>query len=147
MTENVTATQADTTATTESKSQQAKSIVSKYVKGTGAIGLLPMPLVDAVAVTTAQLKMIHSISQVYEVEFNQNKVKSILASLLGGIVPLSLKTNLFSLCKGIPVLGQTVGILGMSLMSAASTYAVGQVFIQHFGLWRHLIGFRARKNA
>ena len=130
---------------TDKKSEQAVAIVNKYIKGSVAIGLLPFPLVDTVAISAAQLKMLHSLAGVYELEFSDSKGKSVLASLLGGIVPLSMKTSLFSLCKGIPVLGQTVGLLGMSVMAGASTYAVGHVFIQHFDSGGTLLDFEPEK--
>jgi uncharacterized protein (DUF697 family) len=130
---------------TEKKSDQAIVIVNNYIKTTMAIGLMPLPVVDIIAISTAQLKMLHRLAGLYQLEFSAVKGKSILVSLLGGIVPLSLKSSLFSLCKGIPLLGQTVGLLGMSVLSGASTYAIGHVFIEHFESGGTLLDFEPEK--
>ncbi len=138
-------TESETIPTTAKQSEQAVAIVNNYIKATMAIGLVPLPVVDAVAISAAQLKMLHHLAAIYQLEFSDSRGKSLLASLLGGIVPLSLKATLFSLSKGIPLVGQTVGVLGMSVLSAASTYAVGQVFIQHFDSGGTLLDFEPDK--
>ncbi|MFT4927544.1 MAG: hypothetical protein ACI8WB_003655 [Phenylobacterium sp.] len=130
---------------TDKKSDQAIKIVNNYIKGTVAIGLVPMPLLDSLAISAAQLKMLHSLAKLYELEFSDSRGKSVLASLLGSTLPLSLKINLFSLCKGIPVLGQAVGMLGLPVLAGAATYAIGHVFIQHFESGGTLLDFDPEK--
>lgn len=130
---------------TDNKSAEAVKIVNNYIKGTMAIGLVPMPLVDVVAISAAQLKMLHQLANHYELEFNDSRGKSVLASLLGGVMPLSVRTGIFSLCKGIPILGQAVGLAGMSVLAGASTYAVGHVFIEHFESGGNLLNFEPDK--
>ena len=55
-----------------------------------------------------------------------------IASLIGGGVPVSLSLNIASLVKSIPIYGLVAGIMTTSVVGGASTYAVGKVFIQHF---------------
>lgn len=130
---------------TDTKLQQAQAVTSKYVKGTVALGLVPVPIFDAIALAAAQLKMVHSLAKIYDIEFSNNLGKSLIASLLGGAIPLSFRTTLYSLSKGVPYLGQTVGILGMSILSGSSTYALGKVFIQHFESGGTLLDFDPEK--
>lgn len=107
---------------------QAHCTVKNYMMGAMAIGLIPLPLVDMVAVTAIQLKAIHSIAKQYGVAFSQNRVKSLLISLLGGTITMMTTV----LAKSLPVIGQATGIISAMIIGGATTYAVGKVFIEHF---------------
>jgi len=123
-------------ATTEvveaTKLERANRSVKNYVLGSMAVGVIPVPMVDLAVLTGVQLKMLHSLSNIYEIEFSKNMGKSILAALLGGFVPASTSMTAASLTKSVPIIGQTTGIVSMVMLAGASTYAVGKVFIQHF---------------
>lgn len=111
----------------------ATDLVKKYMWWTMGAGLIPVPLVDVLTISGVQLKMLKEISDIYEIKFNDNKGKSIIAALLGSVVPNSLAFGgLGSLLKIIPLIGPLVGGVSMSLFSGAATYAIGKVFIQHF---------------
>lgn len=122
-------------ASTASVSYKALSqnIVSKYVKWSFGAGLIPAPLVDLVAVTAIQVKMISEIGEVYGKSFSEHGIRAIVTSVLGGALPHTLKTQAKrSVFKLIPGLGTVVGLAVMPTLSAASTYAVGNIFIKHF---------------
>jgi uncharacterized protein (DUF697 family) len=106
--------------------------IKKHVIWAMGVGLVPVPLVDIAGVTAVQLTMINDICKTYGVSFSQERAKSVVASLLGAFVPVSVATTAASLLKFVPVLGTTVGVLTMPLAAGASTYAVGKVFVQHF---------------
>lgn len=108
---------------------KADKIVKKYMAGSFAVGLVPFPLVDMAVLSGIQLKMIHSLANVYETEFSSQLGKSLTASLMGGGISLSLSSNLAMLLKKATPL---TGMISFSLFGGASTYAVGKVFIQHF---------------
>jgi uncharacterized protein (DUF697 family) len=110
------------------KASQAHRTVKNYMMGAMAIGLIPLPLVDMVAVTAIQIKTIHSIAKQYEVPFSQNQVKSLLMSLLGGTITLTTTV----LAKSLPVIGQATGIISAMIVGGATTYAIGKIFIEHF---------------
>ncbi len=111
----------------------SQNIVSKYVKWSFGAGLIPAPLVDLVAVTAIQVKMISEIGEVYGKSFSEHGIRAMLASVLGGALPHTLKTQAKrSVFKLIPGLGTVVGLAVMPTLSAASTYAVGNIFIKHF---------------
>ncbi len=116
----------------EKKDVGAKKTVKKYMLGALGVGIVPIPLLDTALISGIQLKMIHSLADIYNVEFSKHLAKSIVASLLGGSVPLSFSVNLSSLIKSVPLYGQITGMVSVSLFGSASTYAVGRVFIQHF---------------
>ncbi len=110
----------------------ADSIVKNHIYGSMGVGLIPMPMVDLVALTGIQLNMLRKLAKVYDVPFMQDKVKHLVASLIGSSLPLVLAGTLASLIKAIPVVGQTTGVLALPALAGATTYATGKVFIQHF---------------
>jgi uncharacterized protein (DUF697 family) len=115
------------------KSIVASGVVKNYILGTVAAGFIPVPLADITVIAGVQLKMLHSLANVYEVKFTQDLGKSVLASLTGGVAASSVgKGLLVSLAKSIPIIGSALGAATMPAVAGASTYAVGQVFIQHF---------------
>jgi uncharacterized protein (DUF697 family) len=115
------------------REEQALATVKNYMWWAGGAGLIPVPLVDWAAVSGVQLKMLASISEIYGVPYRDNTGKAVVASLGGFIVPHALAFGwLGSLIKGIPVVGVLAGAPVMGLFSAASAWALGKVFIQHF---------------
>ena len=91
------------------------------------------PIVDMAGVVAIQIKMLRNISAVYEVPFAENRIKSIVAGLLGGIAPASIAGGgLGHLLRRLPVIGQALGFMTMSVFATTATWAVGRVFIEHF---------------
>ncbi|MDM8550685.1 DUF697 domain-containing protein [Desulfobacterales bacterium HSG2] len=110
----------------------AENIVRNHVLGSMGVGLIPVPIVDLVALTGIQMNMLRRLAKTYQVPFNKEKVKPVVSSLMGGIVSIPIGGALTSLVKTIPIVGQTVGALAMPATAGAVTYAVGRVFTQHF---------------
>ncbi len=130
---------------TEDQTKKAEKIVKNHMLGTLAGGLIPFRIFSAAAVAGIQIKMIHSLSRLYEVEFSQNRCKSLIAALAGAGTSFSFTQNLAPLLKIIPVIGPATGMITMSVFSAASTFAVGKVFILHFESGGTLLAFDAEK--
>lgn len=123
-----TAAPADQTRTTE-----AQGIVKNYLIGSAAAGFIPIPLADMAVIGLVQLKMLHSLANLYEVKFTNELGKSLVASLTGGLAAAGIgRGTLTSLAKAIPLIGQAAAAAALPAVAGASTYAVGQVFIQHF---------------
>ncbi len=116
----------------EERKEETDRIVKRHVYASMGIGLAPIPIVDFIGVTGIQLDMLAKLAKFYEVPFKRDRAKNILSSLVGGIIPAGFGMPLSSLLKVVPVVGTTVGALGMPITAGASTYAVGRVFVQHF---------------
>lgn len=113
--------------------EESNKIVKRYMLWSLGAGAIPIPWIDMAAVLGVQLKMIKDLADHYEVPFKEDAGKSVIASLIGTLTAGSLKTRLFGgLWKAIPVAGTLLGAASMSLFSAATSYAIGKVFIQHF---------------
>jgi uncharacterized protein (DUF697 family) len=115
------------------KEQKALKTVKNYMWWSMGAGLIPVPFVDLLAVSGVQLKMLADVSKIYGVEFQENRGKAVVGSLLGFVVPSTISFgSLGSLLKAIPLVGTLVGGTSMALFSGASAYALGKIFIQHF---------------
>ena len=115
------------------RQQNAFKIVSRYVWWSMGAGLVPLPFIDLAAVSGVQLKMLAEVSKLYDIPFRENRVKALIGALVGSILPHAMSFGLFgSVLKAIPVLGAFAGAPSMVLWSGAATWALGNVFIQHF---------------
>ena len=70
----------------ELRSSQAGNLIRKHVIVVMGASLVPVPLFDLLALSGVQLKMLHSLTKLYEVPFSKNLGKSSIASLLGGVM-------------------------------------------------------------
>jgi uncharacterized protein (DUF697 family) len=130
---------------TPSKEDLDKLVRNHMIAAFGA-GLVPIPVADLAAMTAVQINLVRKIASCFEVPFSRNAVKSIIGALLGGaVVPAYGAPLLASLAKAIPVAGGIIGLAAMPTISAAMTYAVGHVFIQHFESGGTLLTFDTKK--
>lgn len=125
---------------------QANEIVHYYIRWAMGVSFVPIPTLDIVTVMAVQLRMLKKLSNHYGMEFSRNRVKSLIASLIGGLHSGLLGGKLVaSFIKLIPGPGLFVGTTAMSLFSGAVTYAVGKVFIQHFESGGTFLDFNPKK--
>jgi uncharacterized protein (DUF697 family) len=123
------------------QNNRADKVIKDSVVWSMGAGLIPVPLADMVAVTAVQIDMLKQIASLYQVDFAENRLKSWLAALSGSAIP-KLGAGLI---KFIPGLGSVVGGVSMAALSGASTYAIGQVFAQHFESGGTLLDFDVEK--
>lgn len=123
------------------RTSEAANIVKSHVIGSMGISLVPIPLVDLVGLIGIQLKMLHSLARLYRVPFSENLGKSLIVSLVGGVMPTSTAMTLASLVKAVPGLGTATGMVSVTILGGATTYAIGHVFIQHFESGGTLLDF------
>jgi uncharacterized protein (DUF697 family) len=116
-----------------STEEAAEQIIKHNVLwGVGA-GVIPLPLLDAAATAAVQIKMLRELANLYQVPFREDRIKNICTSLLAGLgAPAVGAITAVTALKFVPVIGPLVGILAFPASSAAFTFAVGKVFVQHF---------------
>ncbi len=105
------------------RQQRADRIIKKHVLWSSGAGLIPIPLADIAAVTAVQVRMLTELSNVYKVELSEDVLNNYVTALTGGMLA-RIGASAF---KAIPGIGTLLGGASMSIMSGASTYAVGQV--------------------
>lgn len=125
-----------------SKETEANDIIMDYVMWSAGTGLIPVPLVDMMAMTVIELKMLKKLTELYRIKFSEHRGKSLIASLIGGVHAGLLAGNLL---KFVPVFGLASVILPMPFIAGAITYAVGKVFVQHFEAGGTLLDFNPPK--
>jgi len=136
---------ATTQMTDAERDERASQLVDRLSLWSGAAGLIPVPLVDMVAVGGVQLHMLRRLSEIYGVPFSENRGKSVLASIAGAVIPASTATTtaigVGSFIKGLPGFGTAIGALTMPVVSAGATWIIGKVFMQHFASGGTLLDF------
>jgi len=111
----------------------AEAVVRNYMLWTGAAGIIPVPIVDMAAISAIQLSMLNKIGDIYKQKFNANWGKSVIASLVGGYASTSLGLGVgMNIVKAIPFIGSLASVVVVPGFAAATTWALGQVFILHF---------------
>lgn len=108
------------------RAKGANALIERYATYSAAAGLVPVPAVDAAAIAGVQVQMLRALAAHYDVPFSHERGKSLIAALLGGLMP-SLAGYQF-----LKLAGPLAGILGISGFAMTSTWAVGHVFVAHF---------------
>jgi uncharacterized protein (DUF697 family) len=116
----------------EGREERLEKLCKYHILASMGIGLVPLPIVDMVALMGIQLNMIRKLCAEYGVPFKQDAGKSVISSLVGGVLPVPVGIALISLLKFVPVIGLTTGAVTMPVVSGASTYAIYKVFVKHF---------------
>ena len=123
----------ETSATgTSDREEAASAIVRSYMGWSTGAGLLPIPLLDLALIVGVQVKMLHDMAKLYGVPFRTNMVRPLVVALVSGGGSVALAPPVASLVKAIPGVGMIAGALTLPALAAASCYATGRVFVQHF---------------
>ena len=140
-----TVTQPESESDIQIRLHKAQMIVKNHIVAVMGASLVPIPLVDLVALMGIQLKMLHSLTKLYEVPFQKNIGKNLIASLIGGVLPTTTAVAVASIAKTIPGLGTAAGVASVSILGGAITYGIGNAFIQHFETGGNLLNFDPEK--
>lgn len=114
--------------------QKAQEVTERNAVYAAGAGLIPVPIVDVAALSRVQVVLIRDICRIYEVDFKEHRLRTRIVALLSDVAALgALKT--------IPVLGALFAGVTTAAVGAASTYALGMVFIEHFEQGGTLLDF------
>ncbi|KMK66296.1 YcjF family protein [Puniceibacterium sp. IMCC21224] len=122
-----------TTTEADMRHQKAAEIISSSVKWSAAGGIVPVPYLDLLAIGAVQIQMVRKIAAAYGQDADEQNLKAVITSLLGTLAPAAVSTSLLGASvKLIPFSGTLIGSAGMATFAAASTYAIGKIFVRHF---------------
>ncbi|TVR79356.1 MAG: DUF697 domain-containing protein [Saprospirales bacterium] len=111
------------------RKKNAELIIRNHMVWSMGAGLIPVPIADFFAVGAIQLDMIRQMCKLYDIDFKEKDGKAVVSALTGaGLSRLGANAAI----KFIPGLGSVVGGVTMSILSGASTYAIGEAFKNHF---------------
>ena len=115
------------------KDLRAEEIIKKYAAYAAGAGMIPIPTLDMAAIGGIQLKMIKDLSAVYEVPFENDRVRPIVTAVIGGYAATKIGYGIGgSMLKAIPLFGQVLGAVSVPAFGAGMSWAVGRLFMQHF---------------
>lgn len=98
-----------------------------------AAGLGALPVVDLVAVSTVQAKLLHGLAALYGQRWDKRAITEFLALVGAGIASgYVMRMVGRAVTKIIPFFGQTVGAVWGASASGASTYALGKAAVYFF---------------
>lgn len=113
------------------KIAEADKVIKQYMLAALGVGLVPYPVIDMTVLVAVQLKMLHSLADVYKAECSEELNKEIVTACLGSIIPVSLSFNVSYLLRLLPY-GWIIKGVSTSAFASAFTYAIGKLFVQHF---------------
>ena len=119
--------------------KETQRIIMNHILWGMGMGLIPLPLIDVAAVTAVQLDMMRQLARYYQVDYSESAGKLFITSLAGSV----LAALGASWIKAIPGVGSIVGGISSAVLAGASTYAIGQVAVQHFSAGGNFMNFRA----
>jgi uncharacterized protein (DUF697 family) len=124
---------------------KAHRLIANCAWGSAGLGLVPIPLVDLVAIGGLQVWLVRELAKLHRVPFQGNRAKAVVSALIGGGAPTILSGGVSSLMKMVPLVGPLLGFAVMPSLSGASTLALGRVFNTHFKTGGTLLDFDADK--
>ncbi len=111
------------------RKKKAELIIRNHMIWSMGAGLIPVPVADFFAVGAIQLDMIRQMCKLYEIDFKEKDGKAVVSALTGaGLSRLGASAAV----KFVPGMGSIVGGVTMSVLSGASTFAIGEAFKKHF---------------
>lgn len=129
------------------KLEQSRKLVKDYMWWSMGAGLIPVPVIDVATVTGVQLRMVSQLAKHYSIPFAKDRVKALIGSLATTISASTISKGIMSSAiKSIPFFGALTAPFIMPTVSAAVTYAIGMVFIQHFESGGTFLDFNPEKT-
>ena len=124
------------------RSSNAETIIRNHMLWSMGAGLIPIPVADFIAVGAIQLAMVKQLCQLYELPFKESEGKAIITALTGtGLAKVGARVAV----KFIPGIGSVIGGVTMSVLSGASTYALGEAFKKHFETGGTILDFDLKR--
>lgn len=139
----------ETAAPVTEKRALADGVVRRLSYWSAGAGVIPVPGLDFAAIVGVQIKMIRELALVYGVPFDEVRTRAILGALIGGLLPFNAAVGVGGLSsvwyKAIPGVGTFLGLITMPAAAAATNYALGKLFIEHFESGGTLLDFDTEK--
>jgi uncharacterized protein (DUF697 family) len=108
---------------------KAKQAVRDHALLAGGAMVIPVPLLDMAAEAAIQVRMVKRLAEIYGVDFGEERAKTLVVAALGGF---SAGWAAGSLLRYASFATYFTNFWPSAILSAAITYAVGQVFMRHF---------------
>lgn len=95
--------------------------------------LIPVPMIEVVTSTSAQIHLVAQLCDIYQVRFSDQAIKASLATFASVALPASgLGAAAYMAARAVPVIGPLLSLTTAPVLAGAMTWAVGRVFAWHF---------------
>lgn len=111
---------------------EVESIIKRHAMFAAGAGMIPVPILDAVAVAGIQYKLAESLCQEYGVPFEPYRVKVILSSALTSLLSSLAANGIQAAAGGISIPGIIGGNITNAAVSGYLTFATGEILRLHF---------------
>ena len=120
-------------AAERSTSERAEHAVRRAMLLSFGAGFIPMPWVDVAGISAAQLNLVHHLAEIYGIPFREDWGKAVIGAVLGGVSARWIAESVIGTgAKLVPLVGNVIAYATLPVAAAATTYALGKIFIQHF---------------
>ena len=114
-------------------SPSAVRIVKKWSQWSVAGGFVPLPVVDSLLISGAQVAMIRELCIHYDVPFKKKVAIAVASGLLGGAATTTVaQVATRTVVRSMPIIGTLFTLTAEPALSYATTYGIGHAFIKHF---------------
>lgn len=112
---------------------EAEKIICRSALTAMSTSLVPILIVEELALVTINLKLINRLSKLYGVEFKEDIARNIIISMTG-VVTSILGAGIIgsAVLAVLPGIGLPLSIFSASSWFGCCTYAMGHMFINHF---------------
>ena len=108
-------------------------IVYRYMSYSAGAALIPFAGVDVAALAGIHIALIKELCEHYDIDFTEHTARNVLIGVAASVVPGTVGSILGrKFLSMLPVANAMFGWALMSAGSAAFSYAIGRLFIEHF---------------
>ncbi len=126
--------------------REAMAIVKTWSQWAVVAGMTPVPLMDTLALSGTQIKLIQLLCKHYNVPFEHKVAIAVAAGLVGGTATSTIAAGITrSLMRNVPIAGQIFNWTVEPALSFGSTYAIGATFVRHFEANGNLMTFKGEQ--
>ena len=120
-----------TTAQTD-HSENVEAIIKRHAMYAAGAGLIPIPIVDSAAIVGIQYKLTEAMANEYGVDFENNKVKVIITSIVSSLISRLASGAIQAAAGGITIPGIVGGSLTNAALAGYLTFSTGEILRLHF---------------
>jgi uncharacterized protein (DUF697 family) len=110
----------------------ANRIVERHGTLAAISALAPVPVFNVAGVAVVVMNMLKQLSGLYQVEFERDRMRLFVISILGGAAPTGLGVATVSTLGLLAPAPAFLGIIVSTLTAASMTRAIGEVFVESF---------------
>lgn len=115
---------------TGARHDAAMQLIRRYVVACAAVGIIPIPGVDATILAGIHVKLIKALTEHYGESFSDNAARNVMLAVAASLVPATIGS--LATRRLVKLLPPGVGTIAQMGTSGFASYALGRVMMAHF---------------